>query len=87
LQERPDDALGFLETACRLSPADAEAHYLLGVALAALQLPEDARAEFEQALVLSNDPALVAQASSRLDTLRQAPDDNTGQGGDQESIP
>jgi tetratricopeptide (TPR) repeat protein len=87
MQDRPADALNFLEAARRLAPTDAAAHYFSGIALAALQQPLPARTAFEQALALSNDPALVAQATARLEALLQAPAGEAGQGGAQESTP
>ena len=87
MQERPADALTFLEAARRLAPADAAAHYFSGIALAALQQTQPARIAFEQALALSNDPALVAQATARLEALPQATAGEAGQGGAQESTP
>jgi Flp pilus assembly protein TadD len=87
LQERPGDALGYLDVACILSPDDAVAHYFLGVALAALQHPSEARVEYQQVLALSKDPALVAQAAKHLEMLQDLPGGNARQGGGQKSNP
>ena len=52
---RPDDAVTQLQTALRLEPEHAPAHYNLGFALSVLGRREDAIAAYEQAIAIRTD--------------------------------
>jgi len=69
LQGKAEKALPYLMAARLLDPADAATRLYLGLALEELDHFDDAEVEFSQALMLSNDPALVSLAKSHLITI------------------
>ncbi len=71
--ERGDvaSALVNLEAAQRADPQVAATYLYLGLALESLNQPDRAEVEFEHALKLSRDPALVELATTHLESLRQ----------------
>jgi len=66
LEGRPAAALIHLQAAQAVNPSDALIRLYLGLALQALDRPEQAAAEFERVLALSHEPSLVEMARSRL---------------------
>ena len=67
---RPDDAVTQLQTALRLEPEHAPAHYNLGFALSVLGRREDAIAAYEQAIAIRTD---YTAAHGNLGALPQVP--------------
>jgi tetratricopeptide (TPR) repeat protein len=69
LDEQPETALPYLETACDANPNDPVARFYRGLAYQALGRPSEAAAEFELARSLSWDIELVNLAESYLNTI------------------
>jgi hypothetical protein len=63
---RLDEAIGDARQAINLLPDDARSHYVLGVALARADQPDEARREFETTIQLAkSNPAIFRQAEMR----------------------
>jgi len=69
---RPAAAAQHLQSARQADPGDPLARLYLGLALQAIDHPEKAALEFEQALVLSQDPAVLDMAREHLLEIYQS---------------
>jgi tetratricopeptide (TPR) repeat protein len=83
-----EDALAYLESARNVDPLDAVTRLYLGLALKALNNPQDANLEIGQAIVLSEDPNLIELARTQLLKLFDGSTESTDQkGGEPTKMP
>lgn len=83
-----EDAIAYLESARNVEPMDAVTRLYLGLALEALNNPQDANLEIEQAILLSEDPNLIELARTQLLKLFDgSPADSDQKGGEPKKIP
>lgn len=82
-QTPAENALVFLEATQKIQPTEAVTHLYLGLVLEALNKPGEAITQFEQAIELSEDPALLELANAHLYLLsRVSPTSMDKQGGE-----
>jgi tetratricopeptide (TPR) repeat protein len=83
-----EDAFAYLESARNVEPLDAVTRLYLGLAFVALDNPQDANLEIEQAIVLSEDPNLIEIAKTQLLKLFEGSPVGTDQkGGEATKMP
>ena len=70
LERNPIEALPYLEAARSSDPQDATTRLYLGLVLEALDRHIEAAVEYENALEMSNDPALVKLAETHLQMIQ-----------------